>query len=73
MNRYSSNKYILITIGYAIKWVEVKVLRTNMVVIAIKILHDHIVTQFGCPLTIVTDQGTYFINDLICYLTIISY
>jgi hypothetical protein len=31
-------------------------------------LYDHILTQFGCPLTSVTNQGTHFINDVICYL-----
>jgi hypothetical protein len=25
--------------------------------------------RFGCPLTIVIDQGTHFINDVIKYLT----
>jgi hypothetical protein len=34
-----------------------------------KFLYDHILTWFGCPLTIVTNQGTHFINDVICYLT----
>jgi hypothetical protein len=39
-----------------------------LIVIA-KFLCDHILTRFGCPLTIVMDQGTHFINDVICYLT----
>jgi hypothetical protein len=30
---------------------------------------SHTFTQFGCPLTIVANQGTHFINDVICYLT----
>ncbi len=29
-----------------------------------EILKDHILTWFGCPLTIVTNQGTYLINDI---------
>jgi hypothetical protein len=58
MSRYSSNWYILITIGYATKWVEVKTLCTNTTVVTTKILHNHIFTWFGCPLTIVTNQGT---------------
>jgi hypothetical protein len=39
-----------------------------LIVIA-KFLYDHILIRFGCPLTIVTDQSTHFINDVICYLT----
>jgi hypothetical protein len=34
-----------------------------------KFLYDHIPTWFGCPHTIVINQGTHFINDVICYLT----
>jgi len=33
-----------------------------------KFLYDHILIEFGCPLTIVIDQGTHFINDVIHYL-----
>jgi hypothetical protein len=29
----------------------------------------NILTMFGCPLTIVTNQGVHFINDDIKYLT----
>ncbi len=31
-------------------------------------LYEHIFTKFGCPLNIVTNQGTHFINDAIKYL-----
>jgi hypothetical protein len=34
-----------------------------------QVLYKHILTRFGCPLTIVTDQSTHFINDEIRYLT----
>jgi len=49
--------------------VEVRALHTNIVVIITKKLYDHILTQFGCPLTIITDQGTHFIDNYIIYLT----
>jgi transposase InsO family protein len=40
----------------------------RFVVIA-KFLYDHIFTRFGCPLIIITNQGTHFINNVIHYLT----
>ncbi len=40
-----------------------------MTTIIVKLLYDHILIRFGCPLTIVTNQGTHFINNTICYLT----
>jgi hypothetical protein len=49
--------------------VEARALCTNIIIVTSKFLYDHIFTQFGCPLIIVTDQGTHFINDVICYLT----
>jgi hypothetical protein len=57
-----------VAIDYATKWVEARALHTNTVAITVKFLHEHILTRFGCPLTIVTNQGTHFINDVI-YLT----
>ncbi len=67
--RYTRNKYILITIDYATKWVEARALRTNIAIIATKFLYECILIRFGCPLTIIIDQGVYFINDAIKYLT----
>ncbi len=31
-------------------------------------MYEHNFTRFGCPLTIVIDQSTHFINDAIIYL-----
>jgi len=67
--RLIGNKYILVTINYAIKWVEAKALRTNIVVITTIFMYEYIFTKFGCPLAIITNQGIHFINDTIKYLT----
>jgi hypothetical protein len=40
-----------------------------MTTIIVKFLYDRILIRFGCLLTIITNQGTHFINDTICYLT----
>ncbi len=53
--RYRRNKYILVTIDYAIKWVEARALRTNIVVVIEFFLYKCILTRFGCPLTILTN------------------
>ncbi len=45
-------------------------MRTNTVVVMTKFMYECILTMFGCPLTIVIDQGVHFINDAIKYLTI---
>ncbi len=53
--KYKRNKFILITIDYATKWVEIKALKTNIVAITTNVLYECILTKFGCPLTIVTN------------------
>jgi predicted SprT family Zn-dependent metalloprotease len=45
--------------------VEAQALCTNIVAITTKFLYEHIFTRFRCPLTIMTNQGTHFINDVI--------
>jgi hypothetical protein len=67
--RYTRNKYILVAIDYATKWVVASALRINITAITTKFLYECILTRFGCPLIIVTDQGIHFINDGIKYLT----
>ncbi len=48
---------------------EVRALRTNIVVITTKFLHECILIGFGCLLTIIINQGVHFVNDAIKYLT----
>ncbi len=67
--RYIRNKYILVAIDYATKWVEARGLKTNITTLTLNFLYECILTRFGCPLTIVTDHGIHFINDAIKYLT----
>jgi hypothetical protein len=67
--RYMRNKYILVAIDYATKWVETRALKTNITTITTMFLYECILTKFGCPLIIVVNQGVHFINDAIKYLT----
>jgi hypothetical protein len=59
VERLTRNKYIIIATNYATKWVEAKALKTTIVVITTRFLYEYILTKFGCPLTIVTYQGSY--------------
>ncbi len=61
--RLIGNKYILIVIDYAMKSIEAKALIINITVVTTRFLYEYILTIFGCPLTIVTNQGVHFIND----------
>jgi hypothetical protein len=61
--------YILVVVDYATKWVEAKTFKINIVIIIAWKLYEYILTRFGCPLTIVSDQGVHSINDIIKHLT----
>jgi chloramphenicol 3-O-phosphotransferase len=66
--RYTRNKYILVGTDYATKWVEARALKINITTVIINFLYECILTKFGCPLNVVTNQGIHFINDAIKYL-----
>jgi hypothetical protein len=68
VGRWTRNKYILVVIDYATKWMEAKAFKTNIVVVTTIFLYEYILTRFGCSLVIVTNQGVHFINDIIKYL-----
>ncbi len=55
IGRYIGNKYILVAIDYATKWVEARALKTHIVVVTIETLYECILIWFRCPLTIVTN------------------
>ena len=58
-------KYILVTTDYTTKWVQAKLLRNNTAVVTATFLYDNIITCFGCPLEIESDQGTHFVESVI--------
>jgi hypothetical protein len=56
---FTSNKYILVAIDYATKWMEAKALRTKIVVVTSKFLYECILIRFGYPLTLVIEQRVH--------------
>jgi len=55
LGKYTWNKYIIVAIDYATKWVAIRVLRTNITITTSNLLYECILTRFGCPLIIVTN------------------
>nr|KYP38879.1 Pro-Pol polyprotein [Cajanus cajan] len=55
-----NHKYILVAIDYFTKWVEAIPLKEVEQKDIIDFVEDHIITRFGIPQTITTNQGTIF-------------
>ena len=62
-------RYIINAVEYVTKWAEAEPVDTCSSEIAAKFIYENIIPIFGCPLTLISDQGTYFINRTIKTLT----
>ena len=51
-------RYIITAVEYVTKWAEAEPVDTYSSEIAAKFIYDNIITRFGCPLTLISDQGT---------------
>ena len=67
--RRSGARYILMATDYATKWVEGVALRDNKAGSVARFLYNNIMSRFGCPIKLVSDQGTHFLNSVIRELT----
>ena len=58
-------RYIITAVEYVTKWAKAEPVNTCSSEIAAKFIYENIITRFGCPLTLINDQGTHFINKTI--------
>jgi hypothetical protein len=61
---YKGRNHILVCIDYVTKWVEEKALFKETERSIMDFLFEDIITYFGVPREIVTDQGTQFTYNL---------
>ena len=65
----SGARYIITAVEYVTKWEEAEPVDTCSSEVAAKFIYENIITRFRCPLTLISDQGTHFINKTINNLT----
>ena len=58
-------RYIITTVEYVTKWVEAEPVDTYYSEVAAKFIYENIITRFGFPITLISDQGSHFINKTI--------
>jgi hypothetical protein len=61
-------KYIITAFKYVTKWEEVELVNSCTKEVATKFIYENIITRFGCLVTLISDQGTHFINETIQFL-----
>jgi hypothetical protein len=58
-------RYIITATKYLTRWVEVALVKYCSVVTTSHFLFEQVITRFGCPSILMSDQGTHFINNTI--------
>ena len=60
--------YILLTVDYVSKWVEAITTEKNDAKIVVQFVHKNILTRFGAPRCILSDEGSHFYNRVFASL-----
>ena len=63
------SRYILTTTDYLTRWAEAKPVKDYSIAIVAQFIFETILTRFGCPRFLMSDQGTHFLNQTIQELT----
>ena len=58
-------RYIITAVEYVTKWAEAEPVPSCTKEVATKFIYENIITRFGCPLTLISDQESHFINQTI--------
>lgn len=61
----SRDRYIIAMTEYLTQWAEAKAVKDCSAGMAVQFIFENIITRFGCPRILMSDQGTHFLNNTI--------
>ena len=53
---------------YFTKWAEARATRKADARLTAKFLYEQVLSRYGCPLELISDRGTHFLNEVIAQL-----
>jgi hypothetical protein len=65
----SGARYIITATEYLTRWAEAAPVKHCSAYTVVHLLFEQVITRFGCPRILMSDQGTYFINNTIRSMT----
>ena len=69
LGKRTGSRYIIIATDYLTRWVEAKLVKDYSAATTVQFIFQNILTRFGCPRILMSDQGTHFLNQTIKALT----
>ena len=60
--------YILLAVDYVSKWVEAIASPKNDVITVVRFIQRNLLSRFGAPRTIISDEGSHFANKVFAKL-----
>jgi transposase InsO family protein len=65
LGKHTGARYIITTTKYLTRWAEGRAVKDCSETTAVCFIFDDIITRFGCPKILMSDQGTNFINKTV--------
>ena len=65
----SQARYIIVATDYFTKWAKARATHKADARSTAKFLYEQVISCYGCPLELISDRGTYFLNEVMTRLT----